>query len=212
MGVGHVAVAVGSTKLAPRVNVGWLIFAALFCDFLLGIFALLGLEHSSAPPDFATHHYLWFTFPYSHGLLAVLLWSLVAGFLVSCLFKPDRKIVFLLIATLVFSHFILDALVHVAGLPILGDNSFKIGFGLWRNLPLELSLETVMAALAVVIFLRSASSDCPAITRYGVPALIAFFTLLTWTQISLSCPAPGKSINHRVDRRALGTQRDRLCA
>jgi len=188
MGVGHAALAVGSAKFAPRVNVGWLIFAALFCDFLLGIFASLGPEHSTAPPDFAARHYLWLTFPYSHGLLGVLLWSLSAGFLVSRISKSDRKLILIVVAALVFSHFILDALVHVVGLPLLGDNSFKIGFGLWRNLPLELSLETVMALLGVVIFLRAAGPNCPAIARFGIPALIAFLTVMTWTQLSLVVP------------------------
>jgi hypothetical protein len=170
--------------------VGWLIFAALLCDFLLGIFAFLGLEHSTPPPDFAARHYLWFTFPYSHGLLAVLLWSLIAGFLVSRLSTPDRKILCVVIAVLVFSHFVLDALVHVVGLPLLGDNSFKIGFGLWKNLPLELSLETVMAVLGVLIFVRATGPDCPAITRFGIPALIGLLTVFTWTQLSLGVPPP----------------------
>jgi hypothetical protein len=73
MGVGHVALALGASKAAPRLNAGWLVFAALLSDFLLGIFASLGLEHASVPADYATRHYLLFTFPYSHGLLALLL-------------------------------------------------------------------------------------------------------------------------------------------
>jgi hypothetical protein len=67
MGIGHVALALGAAKATPRLNVGWLVFAALVSDFLLGIFALIGLEHASVPPDYAQRHYLLFTFPYSHG-------------------------------------------------------------------------------------------------------------------------------------------------
>ena len=43
MGIGHVAVALGATRAAPRLNVGWLVLAALLSDFLLGIFATFGL-------------------------------------------------------------------------------------------------------------------------------------------------------------------------
>jgi hypothetical protein len=188
MGVGHAGLAVGASRFAPRVNVGWLVFAAFFCDFLLGIFAYLGMEHATAPPDFAARHYFWFTFPYSHGLVAVVVWSLAAGFLVSRLRGSDRKIVFWVIAALVFSHFVLDALVHVVGLPLLGDQSPKIGFGLWNQLPLELSLETLMAVVGVVIFLRVAGPDCPAVTKFGVPSVIALLTFVQWTQLSMVAP------------------------
>jgi hypothetical protein len=47
--------------------VGWLIFATLLPDFLLGWFVLAGLESYEAPNDYPSLHYLLFTFPWSHG-------------------------------------------------------------------------------------------------------------------------------------------------
>ena len=197
MGVGHAALAVGASRFAPRLNVGWLVFAALLADFLLGIFAILGLEHSTAPPDFATHHYLWFTFPYSHGLAAMTLWAAMAAFLIARLHPADRNQVVIVIFGLVLSHFALDALVHEQGLPLFGENSFKVGLGLWKHLPLELLLETAMAVAGVAMFLPVAGKDCPAISRFGVSIVIFIFALLTWTQISLRV-AP------RTDQLAIG--------
>ncbi len=55
---------------------------------------------------------------------------------------------------MVVSHFILDGLVHVAGLPILGESSPKLGLGLWRNMPVELALETLLTLGCVVLYLR----------------------------------------------------------
>ena len=75
MGIGHAAVALGASRAEPRINVGLLIFAALLADFLLGIFAALGLEQAHVPPDYASRHYLTFTFPYSHGLVSLLIWE-----------------------------------------------------------------------------------------------------------------------------------------
>ena len=75
MGIGHVAVALGASRAAPRLNVGWLVFAALLADFMLGIFASLGLEHATVPDDYANKHYLLFQFPYSHGLLGLVIWG-----------------------------------------------------------------------------------------------------------------------------------------
>lgn len=140
MGVGHVAVAIGATRVAPRVNVGWLVFAALLADFLLGIFAYLGFEHATIPDGYASKHYLLFTFPYSHGLLPLILWGTIFGLLVSWPQASMRSRAFVLTTALVLSHFILDGLVHVAGLPIfVGQNSPRLGIGLWRNMPLEFS-------------------------------------------------------------------------
>ena len=152
MGVGHIAVALGASKAAPRVNVGWLVFAAFLADFLLGIFAWLGLEHSSVPDNYSTRHYLLFTFPYSHGLLALLAWAAIAGFLVSRIYGSDGRRVFTVVALVVLSHFLLDGLVHVAGLPLAGENSPKIGLGLWNHMPLELALETLMALAGLVVY------------------------------------------------------------
>lgn len=188
MGVGHVALALGASKAAPRLNVGWLVFAALLSDFLLGIFASLGLEHATVPADYATRHYLLFTFPYSHGLLALLLWAVTAGFLISRAHRSDRNRVLMVVALVVLSHFVLDGLVHVAGLPVDGENSPKLGLGLWNHMPLELSLETVMAIAGVALYLKLSGSGAPAIGRYGMALFVALVTVMTWTQLFATAP------------------------
>lgn len=188
MGVGHAAVAMGASRAAPRLNVGWLVFAAFLSDFLLGVFALMGLEHASVPPDFAVRRYLLFTFPYSHGLLPLLLWAAIAGFLISRPRGLDRTRVLMVIAAVVLSHFVFDALVHVAGLPLAGENSPKIGLGLWNHLPLELSLETLMAVVGVAIYLKVAGTGASAVSRYGMPIFMALVTALTWTQLFVAAP------------------------
>jgi hypothetical protein len=188
MGVGHVAIALGAAKAAPRLNVGWLVFAALLSDFLLGIFAVAGLEHASVPPDYAARHYLLFTFPYSHGLLSLVLWAAIAGFLISWQRNVDRTRVFLVIAAVALSHFVLDAAVHVAGLPLAGENSPKIGLGLWEHLPLELSTETLMTVVGIGIYLQVAGAGAPGSSRYGMPIFAGLITALTWTQLFAVVP------------------------
>jgi hypothetical protein len=193
MGVGHAAVALGAARAAPRVNVGWLIFAALLADFLLGIFALLGLEQAHVPADYASRHYLTFTFPYSHGLVPLLLWGTLAGFIISRFQAEDRTRVFLVIGALVLSHFLLDGLVHVAGLPLAGENSPRLGLGLWRHMPLELTLETLMAAAGVVIYWKLAAAS--PVSRWGVMVFMALLTALTWTQLfATTPPTPGQLV------------------
>lgn len=183
MGVGHAAVALGMAKAAPRLNVGWLVFAAFLADFLLGIFAAMGLEHATVPADYASRHYLLFTFPYSHGLLPLVLWGALFGLLVSRLQRGERQLVLVVVAIGVLSHFVLDGLVHVAGLPIAGENSPKLGLGLWKNMPLELGLETVMTLVAIGFYLKLAGIRTSAVSRWGVPVFMLLLCALTWTQL-----------------------------
>jgi hypothetical protein len=195
MGVCHAAVALGAARAVPRLNVGWLIFAALLADLLLGICALLGLEHASVPANFSSGHYLTFTFPYSHGLLPLLLWAVIAGFLISLFHRSNRKRIFIVIAGLVLSHFVLDALVHVAGLPLAGENSPKIGLALWNHMGLELVLETLMAVGGVMMYLKVAGARSPRVSRWGITIFVAFLTALTWTQLfSTKPPQPAQLI------------------
>jgi hypothetical protein len=188
MGVGHAAVALGAARVAPRLNVGWLIFAALLADFLLGIFAAMGLERAHVPPDFASGHYLTFTFPYSHGLVALVIWSGLAGLLLARKQRRNRSTVFVVAASLVLSHFVLDALVHVVGLPFAGERSPKIGLGLWREMPLELSLETLMAAIGVALYWTTPGARTATISRWGIAAFMLLFTASTWTQLLVTTP------------------------
>ena len=181
MFVGHAAVGLGASRAVPRVNVGLLIFAALLADFLLGIFAAFGLEQSHVPPDFAVRHYLTFTFPYSHGLCALLLWGTILGASLCWVDARNRGRAFFVIAALVLSHFVLDGLVHVPELPLLGQNSPKFGLSIWNHLPLELTLETLMAGLGIAIYwsLRSATK----LGRWGMTIFVSLSTALTWTQL-----------------------------
>jgi hypothetical protein len=195
MGVGHAAVGLGAVRMVPRVNAGGLVFAALLADFLLGVFALLGLERAPVPPDFASAHYLTFTFPYSHGLLSLLVWSALTALLFSSRRRDERSTVFVVVAAIVFSHFVLDALVHVAGLPVAGEHSPKVGLGLWRALPLELALESLMAGLGVALYWTTAGARAAATSRWGVGIFMAVFIALTWTQLLLTTPpAPAQLV------------------
>jgi hypothetical protein len=185
MGIGHAAVALGASRAEPRINVGLLIFAAFLADFLLGIFAAFGLEQAHVRPNFATRHYLTFTFPYSHGMVSLLLWGILLGGLFCWLDRRDRTRAFLVVAALVFSHFLLDALVHVPELPLLGENSPKIGLALWNHLPLELTLETLMAIAGLAIYWRLGGSR---ISRWGIAIFTLVLTALTWTQLFITRP------------------------
>ena len=193
MGIGHAAVALGASRAAPRVNAGILIFAAFLADFLLGIFGALGMEQAHVPPDFAARHYLTFTFPYSHGMVALIVWGVLFGAIFCWVNRRDRGRTFWVIAALVFSHFLLDGLVHVPELPLLGQNSPKVGLALWNHMPLELTLETLMALAGLVVYWRLKGGT--RLSRWGMAVFVVLLTALTWTQLfSTTPPTPSQLV------------------
>ena len=193
MFAGHLAAGLALKKVERKLNLGWLFFAALFHDFLLGILILLNIEQIHIPADFAQKHYLNFTFPYSHSLAASLVWSLLA-FGITYAVLPrwaagERKRAGLTISLAVFSHFVFDWLVHVPDLPLWSDASPKIGLGLWNNLPLALFVEVALVAIGFVVYLVAVKPKSN-LTRYGLGALLLFTSLMTVMGQSLADTPP----------------------
>lgn len=193
MFAGHLAAGLVLKKMERRLNIGWLFFATLFHDFLLGILVLLGVEQIHIPADFAQTHTLTFTFPYSHGLVASILWSLlgygVTYALVSSWSPSERKQAGLAIGLAVFSHFVLDWIVHIPEIPLLGESSPKIGLGLWKDLPLSLTLEAALVVAGFIYYLYAVKPKTN-LARYGLGALMLLITALTVTGMLFSTAPP----------------------
>jgi len=191
MFAGHLAAALALKPVEKRLNLGILFFAALFADFLLGILTLAGVEQVHVPANFDEVHYLTFTFPYSHGLAASLAWALIAFGIVKLAWKNTQSTkAGIVVAIAVFSHFILDWIVHIPELPLLGDNSMKLGLGLWSdNLVAALTLEVGLVVVGLALYLYYVRGLKPA-NRYGLIALMAAMAALTVVGQTLSTSAP----------------------
>ena len=184
MFAGHVAIGLALKKAEPRVNLGWLIFAAMFIDFLLGVLVLAGVEQIHVPANYADLHYLTYNFPYSHGLAANLIWATLAFFVARTAW-PDRgrrTVMGLIVAAAVFSHWVLDFIVHVPELPVLGAASARLGLGLWDHFAAALALELALLGAGLFIYLRTIKPGSR-LTRYGVTALAAVVAVPTVGQM-----------------------------
>jgi hypothetical protein len=143
-----------------RVNLGILVLAALLLDFVLWVLVLLGWESAVIPADFNTTHQPYFVFPYSHGLPASIAWSVLAGaaaFLWYSRLHHARLRIAAFVSAAVFSHWLLDALVHAPELPIAGANSAKVGLWLWQDMPLALTVEACIAVAGLCFFVFGSS-------------------------------------------------------
>jgi len=73
----------------------------------------------------------------------------------------------------VFSHWLLDALVHAPELPLAGASSAKAGLGLWASMPVALAVEALITLAGLWLFVAGAKLSRA--KKLG----IAVFTLLT---------------------------------
>jgi hypothetical protein len=103
-------------RFGPRLNLGALLFAALYSDLLLWVLVIVGVESVIIPEATASARFFSFVFPYSHGLVPNILWSVLAGvaglFSVAPQGSRRSKLAWALVLA-VFSHFVLDLIVHV---------------------------------------------------------------------------------------------------
>ena len=159
MFAGHVGAALAFGRADRRVNVGAFVAAALLLDILLWTFVLAGWESVTLPADYARTHQAEFVFPYSHGLAASVAWSVLAG-TAFYFWYPRGAAARLrgaaLVGAAVFSHWILDALVHAPELPVAGTGSMKVGLWLWRDIPLALGVESLFVAAGLYLYLGGA--------------------------------------------------------
>lgn len=191
MFAGHVGAALAIGRAERRINVGAFVFAALLLDALLWLFVLLGWESVAIPANFAVTHQPEFVFPYSHGLLAGIAWSALGGaaiFIWTPRLKQERLRAAALIGAAVFSHWLLDALVHAPELPLAGAGSMKIGLGLWQNMPLALAAEAFILLAGLFLFVTGASLSRA--RKFWLALLSLLILALTGAGMTVAPPPP----------------------
>jgi membrane-bound metal-dependent hydrolase YbcI (DUF457 family) len=167
MFIGHYGVSF-ALKSADKSIPLWLLFVAVqFLDVLWSIFIMTGIEKVRIVPGItATNPLDLYYMPYTHSLVGALVWSAVAF----AIYKFGRKSLTntaLWVGAAVFSHWLLDLIVHRPDLALY-DDSYKIGFGLWNYPAIAFALEIVLLFGGMIIYLRSTTANS-AVGRYGMP-------------------------------------------
>ena len=170
MFVGHYGVAFATRKADASIPLWVLVLAVQWLDVIWAPLVLMGIERVRIVPGFtATNPLDLYYMPYTHSLVAAILWSAAAAGVYGAL-RPANITTSLLVGLAVFSHWVLDFIVHVPDLPLY-DNTAKVGLGLW-NLPiLALGLETALLFGAIAIYLRSGGTRRLGIIAFGVVML-----------------------------------------
>jgi hypothetical protein len=188
MFVGHYSVAFAAKSEKNKIPLWVLFIAVQFLDYIWATLVLLGIEKLRVIKGFTAGSMLDSYFhPYSHSLVAAIIWSGVAALIywAICSRHPFdfaqgrlcdyRTSAALIIGGAVFSHWILDLIAHPRDLPIY-DNRWKVGFGLWNYRDPEFALEIALLGVGIIIYL--ARNVMPVIRRKAVVLFGVFLVII----------------------------------
>jgi membrane-bound metal-dependent hydrolase YbcI (DUF457 family) len=173
MFIGHYGPAYAIKRWQPQIPIFVLFIAVQLVDLAWAILVMLGIEKVRIVPGItATNPLDLYYMPYTHSLVAALLWSAVAGGAYGLLKgQSQARRVAVAIGLAVFSHWLLDLLVHRPDLPLY-DNTAKVGLGLW-NYPVP-ALAVEIASLVVGLWLYLGNSRArDALGRIGPWVFVA---------------------------------------
>lgn len=177
MFIGHYGVAYAAKAVAPKVPLAAYFLAVQALDVLFSVFVLGGIEHMEIVHKYTSYNpYRLYDMPITHSVVGSLGWAIAVGIVAAVLRVPRRESLWLGLA--VFSHFILDLLVHTPDLSIAGNGTALLGLGLWNNVPLVIVLELLVLLGGWMFFSRSKRSD-PTFPEQRNRIFIGVLSLLT---------------------------------
>lgn len=188
MFVGHFALAFGAKRYTPRVSLGVLFLACQLSDLLWPNLVLLGWERFEIEPGNTAMTPLNFLhYPYSHSLVALLVWGALFGGLYAILNRASVKTA-AVIAALVLSHWVLDVVTHRPDMPITLGSAWRVGFGLWNAPVIAITLEMLVFGAGVWFYAAGTKARDRA-GRIGLWALVAFL-LVVYAANTFGPPPP----------------------
>lgn len=187
MFIGHFALALGAKKYAPQVSLGVLFLACQLADLIWPNLVLMGIEALEIEPGITAMTPLNFLhYPYSHSLLALLLWGVVFAGLYTLLTSAGTRAA-IVIGLLVLSHWVLDVLTHRPDMPISPGDSSRVGLGLWNYPAFAVGLELLLFATGIWLY----TSHTRALNRKG---RIGFWSLVIFLLVvyagNITAPPP----------------------
>jgi hypothetical protein len=129
----------------------------------------------------------FYDYPVTHGMAGAFLWS-VLGFSAywfwSAAREASRAWLAFVFGLSIFSHYVLDVTTHIK-MPLLGNDSLKIGLALYDNLPADVTLESGLLAAAVALYAASTTSEKPS-GHVSLAVMIAILLLVwIWSLVDL---------------------------
>lgn len=173
MFVGHYGASLAIKSVHQRIPLWVLFIAVQLLDVFWAPLVLLGVERVRIVPGITASNPLdLYYMPYTHSLVAAVLWS-AAAWAAYRLWRRARTEAraALLVALAVFSHWILDFIVHRPDLPLYDDTA-KVGLGLWNQPVLAFLLEAGLLLGSMALYLRTQRNGRGSLLALGLAMLV----------------------------------------
>lgn len=155
---GHFALATGTKAAASRLPLWVLLLGSFWLDVIFIFLFAAGIEGlTQVDPAHAAYGGALIHAYYTHSLVGALVIAALTGWLVTRWWGRQGGLV---IGAVIFSHWLLDLLVHRPDLPILPGNLGNLpllGLGLWEYPWLSAAVELAMVVVGVYLYYRRAS-------------------------------------------------------
>jgi hypothetical protein len=188
MYIGHFGVAFAAKRLAPKTSLATLFAATEFLDILWPALLLANVEHVRIAPGITRMAPLdFYHYPISHSLLMVCGWAVLFG-TAYWIFRRNARGAWV-VGALILSHWLLDAVVHRPDLPLTPFGRQMVGFGLWNNWVLAITVELFLFGFGLLVYLQTTANT----DRLGNGALLGLVTclLVTWLASLFGRNPPG---------------------
>lgn len=186
MFIGHYSAAFAAGAARPGIPLWHLFVAVQLVDFAWAGLVLAGVERLRLEPGFLAASMLDLQhMPYTHSLVAALLWSLVAGWAYGRFLAPSasRRRDGIVIGLAVFSHWWLDLIVHAPDLALYPGGP-KVGLGLWQWWGASQLAEIGALLVAAAFYLRGRRGR-----GLSVRGPVVLVLLMALVQITNALPA-----------------------
>ncbi len=157
MVTGHFGLAAGVKAYERFVPLWALMLATVWLDVLFIPLYAAGVEEiDDAPGTNGGYGDVIIHADWTHSLVGAAVISIVTGWLATRWWGKRGGIV---IGAVVFSHWILDLVVHRDDMPIFPGNAgdIRVGFGLWKSHPAAIAAEATLIVVGALLYRRAAT-------------------------------------------------------
>jgi hypothetical protein len=193
MFIGHYGVALGLKAADPELSLGELFVAVQLSDILFFPLVAANVERGTIVPGLTEASDLRLDYaPYTHGLVGALVLALIFYAIYQLIPRREginKKRLGLVMAVGVFSHYVLDVIVHTPDMMLLNSSLPDIGLSLWKSAVATYIVEGVIVVGGLWIYQRITEGK-NAVGKYGMTAFVGF--MLLFNIYNLNTPSPDK--------------------